>query len=389
MRKIIIFIYFLWFFCMTTTQAQNGKAIKEIVDSNLVDISGVGEGRDNALEAVVKNSELYNKIWNYVFNNLSNKYRLLNDINLNFKTFQNEENSNTSLGFSYDLNIDYANFKKKNGLTVSNSFGLKANGNVAFKKELNPNNFLETNINYSYTLHKGGVLTTTNSEFFTEKNNIASKLILLKDPRSKEALNLWKEFGQKMKFSNQYTLNVSPYIGYETNQEFSKTQFTPTVLVTIGAKAWDDQNALARANIFDYPFALLRLLLKTDNTFTPYGSTIPTLQFGYSHVTPSNDDIREQLLNNTDPYPRFKVEAGFRTIITRIEKENIFFSSNFRYYKEINAPEIINTQNLNSFTYFVMALQSTSGLFVSYSTGRLPLDVNGDQVYALGFNYKF
>ena len=39
--------------------------------------------------------------------------------------------------------------------------------------------------------------------------------------------------------------------------------------------------------------------------------------------------------------------------------------------------------------YFVMALQSTSGFYVSYAKGTLPFDARNDEVYAVGFHYKF
>tara|TARA_A100001015_G_scaffold319946_1_gene444612 strand:+ start:2905 stop:4071 length:1167 start_codon:yes stop_codon:yes gene_type:complete len=341
------------------------------------------------INGIIKNPGLYNFLWSRFISRHDPKYAWLKDINLTFKTFQVQEDGPTSLGFSYDINYDRAKFKESGAVRKAYAFGLAASGNVAFKKETNPNNFLETNLNYSFTKYVGGVMELQDSVFFQRKDSIEQELTKLKDPLSKEAQALWKAFGEGLEFTNQYYYNILPQIGYETNQDFSASQFTPTVLFSLGAKSWNDRNTLSKLNVFDYPFALLRLLFGTDKRFTPYGSTIPTAQFGFTYVTPSNDSLRKQVVESNKSYPRLKFETGFRTIVTRIEKENIFFNANFRFYKELNAPLAIKNSNLDAHTYFVMALQSTSGFFVSYSTGRLPLDAENDKVYSLGFNYKF
>ena len=52
----------------------------------------------------------------------------------------------------------------------------------------------------------------------------------------------------------------------------------------LGAKAWDNSSSLARFNALDYPFALLRWITGTDQSFEPYGATLPTLVLGLDHV---------------------------------------------------------------------------------------------------------
>jgi hypothetical protein len=166
-------------------------------------------------------------------------------------------------------------------------------------------------------------------------------------------------------------------------------QFTPGLAADLGAKAWNNKNTLAYINIFDYPFALLRLITGTDKKFTPYGSTIPTAQLVFDYVIPTSDTIRKNLAGNLDPFPRIKFETSFRTFITRIKKENIFFNADFRYYQELSAPDAIVQAGLDHHIYFVMALQSSSGFYVSYANGKLPFDATNDEVYSIGFNFKF
>lgn len=106
-------------------------------------------------------------------------------------------------------------------------------------------------------------------------------------------------------------------------------------------------------------------------------------------MIPSNDSTRRKLIGNLNPFPRFKFETSFRTFISRIRKENIFFNADYRFYQELAAPAAIKNSNFSSANYFVMALQSTSGMFVSYASGKLPFDARNDQVYSIGFSYKF
>ena len=347
----------------------------------------------NTINGIIKNPELYNTLWqnflkqSYISEN--KKFKFLDDLNIAFKTFQSKDSSTTALGFTYDFNFDYAKFIEKDKNRISHTLGLSAKGNVAFNKKANPNNFLETKVNYSYANFSGGVVNQNDSTVFAKLNDIEDKLKKIKDMKSKEAIALWDEFGNNLKLTNQYYYGISPKFAFESNQDFSRTQFTPGVIFDLGAKAWDKDNLLSNFNLLDYPFALLRLITGTDKSFTVYGSTIPTVQFGFDYVLPSKDTVRKKLVGNLDPFPRFKFETSFRTFISRIHKENIFFNADYRFYQELNATAQIKNANLSSINYFVMSLQSTSGLYVSYATGRLPFDAKDDQVYSIGFNYKF
>jgi hypothetical protein len=347
----------------------------------------------NILNGIIKNPELYNTFWSnflkqsYISEN--DKYKFLNDLNISFKTFQSKDSTKSSLGFAYNFNFDYAKYVEVDNHRISHSFGLSTKGNVAFNKNLNPNNFLETKINYSYSYFSGGVGAQTDSAYFSRLNEIEDKLVKINDMKSEEAIKLWDDFGSKLQLTNQYFYSFSPKVSYESNQDFSKTQFVPGINIDLGAKSWNDKETLSKLNLFDYPFALLRLITGTDKQFTTYGSTLPTVQLALDYVIPTKDSLRKAIVKNENPYPRFKFETSFRTFVSRFNSENIFFNADYRYYQELNPSKEISAANLSSVQYLVMSLQSTSGLFVSYATGKLPFDRKADQIYSIGFNYKF
>jgi len=348
----------------------------------------------NAVNGVIKNPDLYNNLWKNFIEQAYKKdssWSFLKDLNIQFKTFQATDNAPTGLGFTYDFSFDYAKFTESTNHKhrVSQSFGLQTKGNVAFNKNINPTDFLESKVNYSISNFSGGIVITHDTIITKQIYAIVGILVNINDMQSIEAIKLWEELGNNLVLTNQYYYSLSPKIALESNQDFSKKQFTPGVTLDLGVKAWNKKAVWSKLNVLDYPFALIRVILGADKRFTPYGSTLPTAQIAFDYVIPSNDTTREALTGNLNPFPRIKFETGFRTLITRIKKENIFFNANYRYYQEINAPETVTKANLATHSYFVMALQSTSGFYVSYANGKLPFDAKSDEVYSIGFNYKF
>jgi hypothetical protein len=391
MNKIIISIIAIIFSVNSAFGQFSGNHLNGVVKT-LKAGGKSDEDIKNTVNGIINNPELYNSLWkNYIeqsFNQDSTKWKLLKDFNIQFKNFQTTDNAITSLGFTYDFNYDYAKYTDDNNNRISNSFGLSANGNVAFKKQFNPVDFLETKVYYNYSHFIGGVVTQKDTAVFTELNNIRFELASLTDMHNEEAIELWGQLGKKMVMSNQYYYALSPKFTLESNQDFSKKQFTSGITIDLGAKAWNENNLLSYLNIFDYPFAVLRYIFGTDKKFTVYGSTIPTAQFTFDYILPSSDLTRNNLVGNLNPYPRIKFETGFRTFITRIKMESIFFNANYRYYQELKPPEVIKEANLNFNQYFVLALQSTSGFYLSYANGKLPFDEINDEIYSIGFNYK-
>ena len=353
------------------------------------------EDIEKKIAGIVKDPELYNTFWKLFIDQANvedKKLKFFRDLNIQFKTFQTEENPNASLGFTYDFNFDYARFLKKDNKTrTSKSLNLSLKGNVAFKQIVNPADFLESKISYSFSRFTGGIVTNTDAAILSELNNINVKLAGMKDINSKEAIELRQQMGDNLNMTNQFFIALSPKMAFESNQKFSKSQIAPGLLLAFGAKAWGPNRKLSRYNFLDYPFSLIRKISGIDKgkKFKVYGSTIPVILAGIDYVIPTNDSIRNELLGNSNPFFRFKFETGFRTFVTRFNKENIFFNANYRLYKELGASSKIVNSNLDISSYTVLALQSTSGFYVSYANGKLPFDLKNDEIYSVGFNFKF
>jgi hypothetical protein len=344
--------------------------------------------KKEAIKKIFHNPDLYNDLWAKVVQNLKTKnasgLSFMRDMNFKFKTFQADSVGN-SLGAQYK----YENAWSKNTFTKKRmtiqDIGINLNGNIAFKKRYNPHNLLESELFYDGSFIWGGAV-SVDKQTSIKIQMLEDSILEMRERKDPAFLSLYDTVNSYINVSNQYFLGVKTKISYESNQDFSKTQLVPSVYVGIGAKGWDNNGLLKKLNLFDYPFALLRLLTGTDKKFEIYGASFPSCLFGLDYVIPSNDTLRQKLQGDLEPFTRFKFEAGFRTRVAHIGKELIHFSSDFRWYSQLKPGKLIKAAGLHKSTFFV-SIESSSGLFASYTTGKLPFDVRNDQVYAIGFHY--
>lgn len=318
----------------------------------------------------------------------SSGLRFLKDIKFEFKTFD-VGNGKSGLGFKYDYDRAFASAYKetRDDVTTGSQWNFLAKGNVAFDKDINPADFLETGFGVRYFLNSGGI-TTRSSEALARRLQeilrIRSKLgpnELETDPTTKELYNYQAQLG------SQVYLDARLDTSLESNQDFSTKQYTYGVKVGLDYKAWRPDSWQAKANVFDYPFALLRMLSGVDNSFEPKGSAWPSVLVSLDRVSPQDNDPRA-LAGDTSDYNRLQVEVAFRTPIARIRSGRIHFNADYRYFKELDASNVVRAANLASYDYFVATISSTNGVFVSYSNGKLPFDLKDQEVYELGIKFQ-
>lgn len=358
--------------------------------------SGITPGQTDSLkkEAIKKifhNPDLYNDLWAKLVQNLKEKnsagLSFMRDMNFKFKTFQSDSVGN-SLGVEYKYENAWSkNTFDKKRMTIQD-IGINLNGNIAFKKRYNPHNLLESTLFYDGSFIWGGSVSVDKATSL-KIERLEDSILELRQRKDPAFLRLYDTVNSYINVSNQYFLGFKTKMSFESNQDFSKTQFVPAVYLGIGAKGWDQNGILKKLNLLDYPFALVRLITGTDKKFEIYGASFPSCLFGLDYVIPSKDTVRQKLQGTLKPFTRLKFEAGFRTRVAHIGKELIHFSSDFRWYKQIKPTKLIKKAGLHKAIFFVASIESSSGLFASYTTGKLPFDVRNDQVYAIGFHYDF
>lgn len=142
----------------------------------------------------------------------------------------------------------------------------------------------------------------------------------------------------------------------------------------------------------DQKFDNHQLVYGLTTTFSKIDSfsnnDILALHLNIGQVDPSDDAVREAVLgSDLDTYDRIDIEALY---IYNIGTENLdTFEVNYRYFKEISAEAAIKDADLDSFRLVTYRLGFKNNLYVAYSSGELPFNQKDNQIYEIGFNYKF
>ncbi|MDB5124525.1 MAG: hypothetical protein JWP94_2654 [Mucilaginibacter sp.] len=348
------------------------------------------EARKAALDSLTSPNVLNEAMGRYM-SALQNEnpaaYKFIRNFNLKFKTFQADSRP-PGLGFSYQYDNSWAKNSRGKACDASQSFNLNLDGNVAFKKVYNPVNFLESKFFYNGSFFWGGFAEKNSPEQAKELRRIFRDYNdALKNKDKVKEKDLMASANQLTHITDQYYIGINGSASYESNQDFSKTQFVPGLLINAGASSISGNSALRWFNLPDYPFALIRLLTGTDTRFSVSGVAIPAVLFGLDYVIPTQDSLRQAVTGALTPFSRVRFEASFKTEAARVASQVIWFSADYRWYHQLAAPQALVNAKIGHFNYFTCNLSSTNGFFVSYSYGQLPFDKQKDSVYALGFKY--
>ncbi|MGK0270794.1 MAG: hypothetical protein ACI88H_001444 [Cocleimonas sp.] len=157
---------------------------------------------------------------------------------------------------------------------------------------------------------------------------------------------------------SEYQLKAGAFIEYETDQKFDNKQLVYGLTGTV------------------YKYGLF----SQNNTFAFHAN--------YGQVDPSKNTSREAILgSNLDTYDRVDFEA-----IYLINIGNDFVRTlelNFRYFKEIDAEQSIKTAGLDDFRFITYRLGLKNNMYIAYSSGELPFNQQDNQIYEIGYTYKF
>lgn len=388
-RSYLFLIAFCLFGAFVSAQTvADLQKLKTKVGNVLALEEGVKKSKYGSIENLLLNEPgIYNEIWNRVYNSFREKDDrfLFKNLKLDFKTFQSDDSSRATLGFSYKWNYEIN--KKKNTDYERSEFLAKINaeGNIAFKKELNPLDLQSVKLEIGTSGFLGGTVNKSDSALVKELNKINQELATIDDEDELASSSLWNKITAAMGIRNQYHYNFSAVGGWEGSQDFTRSQFTYGAMLRFSAKSYSDKNPLSQLNILDYPFALIRFISGTDKTLNPYGAALPIVTMGIDMVNPMKDSVRNVLTGNMNPYARFRFETGFRTLLADLGKTTLHFNAAYRFFSEISPKEVVKAANLQHSSYFSFSVTASDTYFISYSYGKLPFDRTDNAIYEMGF----
>lgn len=320
---------------------------------------------------------------------------LLANLQLEPKMFESDEADETGLGFAWAFSRQLSHWQlAQNGPNVTSfQAALESNGNVAFDPDINPRDFLTANLDLGWFGSWGGAQLPANDPLSQQLQREINELLPVVAEIETAELETHPAMRRVLeaitgRMGTQVFVSADARLGYETDQSFDHRQLTYGGRVALDIKPWRRNSALGNLNLLDWPFALTRWLTGMDPRPRVRGAAFPTFIAGIDQVKPDEDSLRAAV-GDLDAFTRFVGEVGFRTVAARVPSGLVYASANARIYQELGASAAIEAADLDRFLYFVVALTAPEGLFVSYSTGQLPFDRRDDQVYEIGFRYKF
>lgn len=333
--------------------------------------------------------------------------RLLEDLHVQFKTFERADDDELGLGFQYS----FAKKLLRSSESSAWSLDFAADGNVAFDREVNPDDFLSTTLRVRWF----GTCALSSSS-----DSRAKKVANLPDPSIEDLaafdLERFEEISERfakepsaqrirsdpdfIAVARSYAETVEKQLppeliwngdlhaSLESNQDFSSRQSVFGAALGGRLVSWNPDADASRLNVFDFPGAALRWLAGQDEEFRPSGEAWPTVVTGLDLVDASDDDVRDALTDD-DSFLRARVEAGLKTRVLTMDTEALFLSAGWRYYQEIDAPAAVRRADTDEASYFQVQLDLPKGWALTYAAGKLPLDLEEDSTFALGFNVQF
>jgi hypothetical protein len=323
--------------------------------------------------------------------------KLINDLHLQPKLLKVKGSTgDTTLGldYSYDRAMTNRVVRPESPDPLGLSFNLHAKGSVTADASKNPNNFLESGISLNLFQAIGGVepMVAVTDAVKAETRALAVKATELKagqgnlktDPRYLAAVR---------NFSHHVTPQILWYTAgnatLESDQKFKEKQWAYGASAGLSVRDWRDESWASWLDLPDYPFALLRGL--TDNNeplFRPSGHSFPTFIVGVDLVDPKDNQDRLAADPDKSKYQRLRGEIAFKTKAAVIAGQPIWISASYRVYSEQGASAAIQAAKLDRFEYLATKLELGEKFFVTYTTGKLPLDRKSDQVYAFGYKFS-
>lgn len=124
------------------------------------------------------------------------------------------------------------------------------------------------------------------------------------------------------------------------------------------------------------------------NTYRTSGDLLIRATLG--EVTPLTDSAREAVLGSgPDSYQRWDAIALYKVPVRDwLGDYSEDLEISYRYFEELDPPEAIQEAGLENSEYFSVVLNLKNNLFVAYTEGELPTDLEEDKTFKLGWSWE-
>jgi hypothetical protein len=201
-----------------------------------------------------------------------------------------------------------------------------------------------------------------------ETNNRVEEIAALFEPRPK-----------RLPF-----LSVDLAVGAETNQEFTRNQWTGGVALR---GKWD-----VLATPFDCLLATIRGY--GDDEIVDYRNfDRGTYFWGGVDLVDASDDEARTAITDDEQFARLNVGAFYRGELYSVRvdgvKHGVALELEWRYYFEIDAPAPVDAADQESMSWFRGTLVFPGNTFLEYTDGMQPLDLTEGSRLFVGWRHNF
>lgn len=274
-------------------------------------------------------------------------------LSLEFKQLDVEDADNI-LGLSYDFNYELKNtqLNAQDRSSLSYRVTLNSNGLITQDSEENPFNFINS------TLSISGTRSAYSEKQSEERIEAVRKLIQDIDnmDRRRQLFDILSD-----QFTNPWFYKFGAEIGLESDQSF------------------DAKQSKASAFVFAHYDDL------TGKTILGDLGIVPSVRLSIDYVNPNDETPRAVAGDNTSFYR----VSGEASLWLPLNFNQMAFTYTYRTYQEFGASDIVKTSSLDRSHLRTYTISGPYGLFVSYSSGRLPFGIEDENAVKLGWQWNF
>ena len=350
-------------FCPTALSEEVCKSYLDVLKEAALTKPDDKEAFRKALSSALENKISTPEFWNGVLESpaLSNAVGNI-PLSLTFKLLD-RENADSVLGlaFSYSKDFSRTTYSDKGSREWSYRFNFNADGVVTQNSEENPRDFLNAKLAFY----------GSSTPSFNLKKTVdgLSHLYCYEDPNAIDDVDCAKWTATDIsKFfepvGSAFYIDYGLDVGYETDQEIAAKNQTFGLFTFI---AYEDFHR---------------------DTFIGYNNIKPSIRLAADSVQPSKETPRA-MAGDDSSYTRLSGEFSLVVPLTKLVGVPYSFTFSYRAFEELDASDVVKKAKLDSYQLKTFSLASPIGLFVSYSSGRLPFGLADENTVELGYKIYF
>jgi hypothetical protein len=292
-------------------------------------------------------------------------------IGLEFKALDSDQLGESVLALAFDVDKSFfrSEVDDSGDWNRQTSLSFEATGTLVNDSAANPRDFIQTRFNGWKTLTTN--IPTQDDDFANRLSDLsvdAATACAGPGAATSQACSDAKAapfamLDQATSFLDSFRhYKLAASLGYEADQELDAEQSTFGIAAFGQFEKWGSSSGARRVT--------------------------PAIRLGLDKVDP-DDETPRALAGDDSSYYRVSGELSLWVPVGNFQGQRFVLTASYRTYRELSPSDIVKNANLDTHSLRTLSLTTPTGLFISYSSGKLPFDQQSDDVVALGWQTYF